>query len=221
MATSQDGGSAGLADAATSAREFVAKRVRDADAAVSPSELAAEYGCGNQHMQNVCSELTADEVIERIREGEYVRAGEVSPESDESDTEQDMGESGEESGEASSSESGESDTEQESGGEREPPRPSADGAPRSEDTDIDGEAVGAAAAGAAAAGVPFLFGEDGPDVKLVLAAAVGVVVLWLLLRDDSGDTSSGSGASSESETSEESGAESSEPTTGVIGGLNE
>jgi len=101
--------------------------------------------------------------------------------------------------------------------EREPPRPSADGAPRSEDTAIDGEAAGAAAA-TAAAGLPLLFSEEGPSTETVLVGVgVALVVGWLLLRDGSGEATESPSTGEPEETQ----AESEATPTGVIGGLNE
>jgi len=101
--------------------------------------------------------------------------------------------------------------------EREPPRPSADGAPRSEDTAIDGETAGAAAA-TAAAGLPLLFSEEGPSTETVLVGVgVALVVGWLLLRDGSGEATESPSTGEPEETQ----AESEATPTGVIGGLNE
>lgn len=187
MAMTQDSGGGGLAETAQNAYEFVEERLRDADSSMSPAELAAEYGCGNQHTQNVCSELAQEGVIERVEEGQYV-AGDGS------------GESGSESEVPSlpieatgSAESGEEDSED----------PSADGEAPSEDPDTEGgeddlsgrdaALVGASTAGAAA--FPAMLDEMSTRQMLALVAVV-IVAAYLITRDGSGSSSGSETATS-------------------------
>lgn len=57
-----------------SAAEYVRYRLADADDPLSPSELAADYGCGAKHMRNVLSELAQEGEVERVSRGQYEAA---------------------------------------------------------------------------------------------------------------------------------------------------
>jgi hypothetical protein len=83
MAAATDQADAGLmAQAASSASEFVRDRLEESEIPLSPAELAEEYDCTSGHMRDVCSELTRDGVIERVAEGEYAVPGEDTEGSD-------------------------------------------------------------------------------------------------------------------------------------------
>lgn len=87
MAEAHGEGSGRLADAVDSGREYVEERLKEADIPKSPKELADEYGCSNAHMQNVCSEMSAEGVIQRVKAGEYEGVDGPEEESDEGVTE--------------------------------------------------------------------------------------------------------------------------------------
>lgn len=72
MATT-DGGTGDVA--AGSARDFVKERLREADSAMSPAELAGEYGCTNGHIRNLMMDLVDDGVAERVERGQYTLVG--------------------------------------------------------------------------------------------------------------------------------------------------
>lgn len=54
------------------AAEFVLRRLDESDEPRSPSDLASEYGCGNNWMRQVLSKLATEGEIERISRGSYV-----------------------------------------------------------------------------------------------------------------------------------------------------
>lgn len=73
MATASDSvGSAVEPHRCDNAAEFVLRRLDESDEPRSPSGLAAEYGCGNNWMRQVMSDLAGEGEIERVSRGQYV-----------------------------------------------------------------------------------------------------------------------------------------------------
>lgn len=58
-------------DVHTCARDFILDRLEESDGMMSPSELAEEYGCTNDHVRHVLTELRDEGKIERPRFGWY------------------------------------------------------------------------------------------------------------------------------------------------------
>jgi len=56
------------------ARDFVQERLREADSAMSPADLAEEYDCTNGHIRNLLADLRSEGAVQRVGHGEYVAA---------------------------------------------------------------------------------------------------------------------------------------------------
>jgi len=195
MATTdqQDGGTD-----ASSAREFAERRLKEAAEEFTPSELADEYGCGNGHMRHCLRDLLDSGTVERIERGVYAHG----------DAEIETNSGTEDGGEFPSEETqlpapavDTDDTEEDC--------PSADGGPRSRDTDteesgdteiVDGDdlddldessmvSTERAAGAAAAGGAGLLAVSDWDTQKWVLVGlAVGAVAyLWWRSRSSTSD----------------------------------
>lgn len=57
---------------ASTAKEFAKERLKDATEAVSPMDLADEYGCTNGHMRNCLADLVEKGVADRAGRGKYI-----------------------------------------------------------------------------------------------------------------------------------------------------
>jgi hypothetical protein len=65
-----------------SAAEFVRRRLDESDEPRSPSDLASEYGCGNNWMRQVMCNLAGEGEIERVSRGQYVARDDPAEETD-------------------------------------------------------------------------------------------------------------------------------------------
>jgi len=125
-----------------SAKEYARKRLEAADGPLSPSELAEEYDCGNEHMGDSLRALVDDGSARRIARGKYASAG------DSLATETGDGAEEEGSGPAESATPGEGSSGEDSAGESDDAlAPNADEVARQWGVDGADEEAGAAAGG--------------------------------------------------------------------------
>jgi hypothetical protein len=213
MATAEDasGGDA-LAEAASSARDFIVTRLDDADSSLSPSELAEEYGCSNGHCRNVVAKLRKEGTIRRVGDGLYELASDESERSGEEvlagAAQRFVGE-GDSAGKQSVQDLGDEDGESDGDASVQSDDPSVDGGHRSEDTvtgengdteivdgdgldDLDESSMVSTeqAAGAAAAGGAGLLAVSDSDTQkwVLIGLAVGAVAyLWWRSRSSTSD----------------------------------
>lgn len=61
-----------------SAKEYAVKRLEAADGPLSPSDLADEYDCGNEHMGDSLRALVEEGSARRVSRGKYASAGDSS-----------------------------------------------------------------------------------------------------------------------------------------------